>query len=85
MAKARHRAGQQVAAGATDAGTAAAAGAEQQQDAVDPVRAAKVKTLVLQTSALVLAAVVLAYFQVISDKVAMGVIVLMYLTVRLFS
>jgi hypothetical protein len=86
MAKARQRAGQQVAAGAADAGAAAAAVvSEQQQDTVDPVRGAKVKTLVLQTSAVVLAAVVLAYFQVISDKVAMGVIVLMYLTIRLFS
>jgi hypothetical protein len=86
MAKPRQRAGQQVATGAADAIAAAAAeGSQQQQDAVDPVRAAKLKTLLLQTSAVVLAAVVLAYFKLISDKMAMGVIVLMYLTVRFFS
>jgi hypothetical protein len=85
MAKARQRAAQHTAADNAKDATSAAAAAGQQQDGVDAVRAAKVKTLVLQTSAVVLAAVVLAYFKIISDKLAMAVIVLMYLTVRFFS
>ncbi|KAF6258612.1 hypothetical protein COO60DRAFT_1639048 [Scenedesmus sp. NREL 46B-D3] len=85
MATTRQRAAQPGAAGSTDAGAATAAAAEQQPDAVDPVRTAKVKTLLLRASAVVLAAVVLAYFELISDKMALAVIVLMYVTTRLFS
>jgi hypothetical protein len=85
MAKARQRAAQKAAADSRGADGAASGAGGQQQDAVDPVRAAKVKTLLLQTSAVVVAAVVLAYFKLINDKVAMAIIVLMYLTIRFLS
>lgn len=78
MAKVRQRSLQQQAE--DEAASDAAA-----EPAVDPVKAAKAKTLVLQATVLVAAAVALACFKVISDKVAMGVIVLMYVTLRLFT
>lgn len=81
MVKVGQKAVQQAAAGSTAAGGSAAAAAA----GVDPVRAAKVKTLLLQSTAVVVAAVGLAYFKVIDDKLAMGIIVLMYLTVRFLS
>lgn len=52
---------------------------------IDPIRAARTKRIVLQTSSVVLAAVVLAYLNLIDHRLAMGVIVVMYLTVRFFS
>lgn len=52
---------------------------------IDQARRAKTKKLVLQTSSVVLAAVVLAYFNLIDHKLAMAVIVAMYLTIRFFA
>jgi uncharacterized membrane protein YgaE (UPF0421/DUF939 family) len=52
---------------------------------VDVVRAARAKTVIYQTSAVVLAAVIAAYFQLISNQFAMIIIVMMYLTIRLLT
>ena len=67
------------------AGTALAHQQQLPSNEIDHARRAKTKTLVLQTSAVVLAAVVLAYFNLIDHRLAMAVIVAMYLTIRFFT
>lgn len=79
MAKARQRqpSSQQQ---QLQAGTQAAA-----EGAVDPLQAARTKTLVLRTAALVAATVVAAYFELIPDKLALGIIAVMCLCLRFFA
>lgn len=71
-------------------GTTGTAAAENERmpsrgDQIDLTRRAQTKTLVLQTSTVVLAAVALAYFNIIDHRLAMVIIVAMYLTIRFFA
>lgn len=75
-------------AGSKRANKAADSTAQPQESSkprIDHAKRAKTKTLVLQTSSVVLAAVVLAYFNLIDHRLAMAVIVVMYLTIRFFA
>lgn len=51
----------------------------------EAAKAAKIKTLVLQTSLFVAATVVAAYFGLISDKLALAIIAGMCLCLRFFA
>lgn len=54
-------------------------------DGSDPVKAAKVKTLLLQTSAFVVLTVVAVYFGLIPDKLGLGIIAMMCLCLRFLA
>jgi hypothetical protein len=51
----------------------------------DAVRFAKTKKLVMQTSAVVAAVMVAAYFQLVPEKFALGIIVAMCLVLRFLA
>jgi hypothetical protein len=51
----------------------------------DAARLAKTKKLVMQTSAVVFAVMAAAYFQLVSDKFALGIIVVMCLVLRFLA
>lgn len=55
------------------------------EEGYDPVKAAKAKTLVLQTSAFVALTVVAVYFGLISDKLGLGIIAMMCLCLRFLA
>lgn len=80
MAKARQRQSSSQAQQQLQGGTQAAAEGD-----VDPLQAARTKTLVLRTAALVAATVVAAYFELIPDKLALGIIAGMCLCLRFFA
>lgn len=79
MAAAKQRGG----GSSTRAAQPAAAADQQKYD--DAAKAARVKRLVLQTGALVAGAVVAAWFELISNQVALMVIVAMYVTIRVLA
>jgi len=59
--------------------------AEGAADGFDAAKAARTQRLVLQTSLVVAAALVAAYFGVISEKWALGIMVMMSLCLRFFA
>lgn len=58
---------------------------QQGEDAIDREKAARVQKLVLQTSLVVAASMVAAYYGVISDKMALAIMAGMCLCLRFFA
>jgi hypothetical protein len=61
------------------------AASSEQQESHDEVQAKKTKDLVMKTSALVFAVLIAAYFELISHKFALWIIVAMYAVLRFFT
>ena len=56
-----------------------------EERAYDAARAEKTKQLVMKTSAMVVAVLIGAYLELISQKFALGIIVAMYAVLRFFA